>query len=431
MKTIFCLILAAVALACWAGAVAAEDSVPAVPDSTLSDSITPAASADTAAVKGDLEYPMSPERYQKLVAYSRFNNIWRFASFFITIAILSLLLFTGLSAKMRDWAARIKPRFFAVWAFLILFLLADYLLNLPFSIYRGFFVERNFGFLNQTFTEWWSEDLLGLGLTALLAIVPMWFFYWLVRIMKRWWLAFSLGMIPFIILMVVVAPIWISPIFNDYVPLKDQDLKAKITALAEKGGIGDADIFEVDGSRQSKKVNAYVTGLFGSKRIVLYDTLIKNFSDEEIEFVMAHEMGHYVMNHIWWGLLVTVLFTTGALWLMDLTIHPVIRKFKKRFGFYSLEDIASLPLVLIFATVISFVFQPITNGFSRYEEHQADKYGLEISGVSGDVAATAFDKLSVYNLSDPDPSGLVEFWFYDHPALKKRMAFVRSYHPDR
>jgi len=383
-------------------------------------------SADSAVVKGDLAYPISAERYEKLVSYSRFNNIWRFVSFFIGLATLSLLLFTGWSARFRSWASKIKLRFFAIWAFLILILIADYLLNLPFSIYRSFIVEQNYGFLNQTFTEWLLDDLMGLGLSLLLAIVPMWFFYWLVGLMKRWWLAFSLGMIPFIVLMVVIAPILISPMFNDFVPLEDKQLESEILTLAEKGGIGDADIFQVDGSRQSSKLNAYVTGLFGSKRIVLYDTLIRNFSLDEIKFVMAHEMGHYVKHHLWWGLLVTVLFTLGALWLMDKTIHPVIRRFKNRFGFDSLSDMASLPLVLIFISVIFFVFQPITNSASREMERQADRYGMEMSGVSGEAAAIAFDKLSVYNLSDPDPHPLVEFWFYDHPALKKRMAFVRG-----
>jgi len=410
------------------GLAAGEDSLPADTLAAPTADVE-AAAADTASVQGDLPYPISPERYDKLVSYSRFNNIWRFVSFLIGLATLALILFAGWSAKFRSWVSGIKPRFFAIWAFLVLILLADYLLNLPFSIYRSFIVEKNYGFLNQTFMEWWTEDLLGLVLSLILSIVPMWFFYWLVSIMKRWWLAFSLGMIPFIVLMVVIAPVVISPMFNNFVPLEDKQLESEIVALAEKGGIGDADIFQVDGSRQSNKLNAYVTGLFGSKRIVLYDTLIRNFSTDEIKFVMAHEMGHYVMHHIWWGLLVTVLFTLGALWLMDVTIRPVIRKFKKRFGFDSLSDIASLPLVLIFVSVIFFVFQPVTNGFSRYIERQADRYGMEMSGVSGEAAAIAFDKLSVYNLSDPDPDPIIEFWFYDHPALQKRMEFVRGFRP--
>jgi Zn-dependent protease with chaperone function len=185
----------------------------------------------------------------------------------------------------------------------------------------------------------------------------------------------------------------------------------------------------VDGSKQSSKINAYVTGLFGTKRIVLYDTMIDNFTLDEIRFVMGHEMGHYLMNHMWWGLGIAILFIMFSLWLMDKTIHGVIRRFSTRFRFKKLSDIASLPLVLIFIYVINFAFQPITNSSSRFMERQADKFGMDITGVSGETAAIAFDKLSVYNLSDPDPSELVEFWFYSHPSLKKRMAFVRSYRP--
>ncbi len=429
MRNILCLLLTIGMALAIISPVAGQDS--ASPDQGAVDSVAlETVATDTGVVKGDLPYPISPERLEKLVSYSRFTIIWRFVSFFVGLVSLSLLLFTGWSARLRTWVSGIRPRFFAIWAFVALILIADYLLNLPFSIYRSFIVEGNYGFLNQTFVEWWLDDLLGLFLSLLLSIVPMWFFYWLVSFMKRWWLAFSIGMIPFMVLMVVVAPVLISPMFNDFVPLEDKQVEAEIMALAEKGGIGDADIFQVDGSKQSSKLNAYVTGLFGSKRIVLYDTIIRNFSMDELKFVMAHEMGHYVKHHIWWGLLVTVLFTLGALWLMDKTIRPVIRRLENRFGFDSLSDIASLPLVLIFVSVIFFVFQPITNSASREMERQSDRYGMEMSGVSGEAAAIAFDKLSVYNLSDPDPHPLVEFWFYSHPALKKRMAFVRGLSPD-
>jgi len=161
----------------------------------------------------------------------------------------------------------------------------------------------------------------------------------------------------------------------------------------------------------------------------LFDTLIKNFTLDEIKFVMAHEMGHYNMNHLWQGVGLAILFIMFALWLMNRLIHSVITRFKDRFGFDRLGDYASWPLVLVFLTVIMFVFQPVTNSFSRHMERQADNYGMEMSGVDGEAAATAFDKLSVFNLSDPDPNAIIEFWFYSHPALVKRMAFVRDWQP--
>jgi len=409
-----------------------EATVTPAMDSSFQPASDSLALEETIAATSELEteppiYPMSPERKQRLIEYSQFKNIWRFVSFFIGLSILALILFSGLSARLRKWAQRARLRFFVVWLYAILVLAVDYLLNLPFSIYRGFIVESNYGFMNQTFLEWWSEDLLGLLIFAMFAIIPMWFFYRLVARMKRWWLAFSLGSIPFLITLVVLVPVVISPMFNEFEPVKDKVLEAKLQTLAAKAGIEGADVFQVNGSKQSTKINAYVTGMFGSKRIVLYDTMIDNFTHDEIMFVMGHEMGHYVKQHIWWGLALYVAFILFALWLTDRVIHSIIDHFKFRFKFDRLANIASLPLVLIFISIISFLFQPLTNGVSRYMEHSCDIYGMDITDVDGESAAIAFDKLSVFNLSDPSPHPVIEFWFYSHPSLDRRMAFVREY----
>ncbi len=374
-------------------------------------------------------YPLSPERRAKLISYSRFKNIWCFVEFFVSIGVLFLILFTGFSAKLRSWAQLARQRFFIVWLFLIMVIAAVYILSFPFHVYRSFIIESNYGFLNQTFMQWWGEDLLSILISAIIGIIPMWFFYWLVGRFKKWWLWFSIGAIPFAVFFIVIAPVVISPLFNKFEPLKDRQLKSEILTLTSKAGIEGSDVFRVNASKQSSKINAYVTGLFGTKRIVLYDTMIDNFEYDEIKFVMGHEMGHYVMHHIWWGLLVAILFITFALWLTSKTIQPVINRFRGRFRFARLSDIASLPLVMLYLTVITFVFQPVTNGASRIMERQADKYGMNISGVSGETAAITFDKLSVFNLSDPDPHWLIEFWFYNHPALKKRIELVRGYRP--
>jgi len=422
----------AAALICCIDTLSAADSVDGPADSSMAaNSAMVSSQFDTViTTDGSIDkplYPMSSERKEKLVAYSNFKNVWRFAEFFIGLGILALLLFSGFSARMRDWAQIVKARFFVIWLFLILFIVAEYVISLPFHIYRGFVVESDFGFMNQTFMEWWRDDLLGLLIGIAVGIIPMWFLYSLINKTRKWWAWFAVVSIPFLVFFIVIAPVVISPMFNEFEPLKDKQLEESILALASKAGIEGSDVFQVDGSKQSAKINAYVTGLFGSKRIVLYDTMIDNFERDEIEFVMGHEMGHYVMHHIWWKLLIIVLFIAFAFWLMNKTIHPVIGRFKDRFGFDRLGDIASLPLIMVFISVISFVFNPINNGASRYWEHQSDIYGMEITDVSGESAAIAFDKLSVFNLSDPDPHPIIEFWFYSHPTLKKRMEFVRGY----
>ena len=406
----------------------AQDSVESIPDSTTAVGLTQS-TGEEIDPDGSALYPMDPERKEKLIEYSQFKNIWRFAEFFISLGLLSLVLFTGFSARMRDWAKVGRMKFFVLWIYTILFLLVDFILNLPFAIYSGFIVESDFGFMNQTFGGWFGEQLLFLALALIFVIIPVWFLYWLINRTQKWWAWFAVGAIPFMVLTMIVVPIFIMPLVNEFEPVKNEQVRSEVAALAEKAGIGDADIFQVNGSKQSTKVNAYVTGMFQSKRIVLYDTLIDNFSIDEIRFVMGHEIGHYVMNHIWWGLGLSLLFVCFVLWLVNRTIHGVITRFKSRFKFDSLGDYASLPLILIFISIIGFVFQPVTNSFSRYNERQADIYGMDITGISGEKAAIAFDKLSVLNLSDPDPHPLAEFWFYSHPALNKRMEFVRSYRP--
>jgi len=400
------------------------DSFAATPDTVASAAMTETPESG----RGSF-YPLSPERRTALASYSSFVNVWRFAEFFIGLGILALILFTGFSAKLRDWAQAASKPFFIVWLYLVLYIVADYLLNFPFNFYRNFIVESNYGFMNQSFTGWLGEDLLGSLLTAVIGIIPVWFLYLALKRLRRWWLAFSLGAIPFMIVAIVVAPVYISPLFNDYEPLKNKQLETRILGLADKVGIEDSRVFQVNASKQSSKLNAYVTGLFGSKRIVLYDTLIDSFSEDEIAFVMGHEMGHYVMHHIWYGLALSIVLLTLSLWIIHRTMPPFIRRFKQRLGFDSMSDIASLPLILAFATVIGFVIQPISNGVTRMEERAADKFGMDVAAVSGEDAAKAFEKLSAYNLSDPNPNGLIEFWFYDHPALDKRIAFVTNYHP--
>jgi len=411
-----------------AGEIQANDSASILSGSTTEtadDSLTVAATIEND--DSDYIYPMSPERKEMLISYSRFKNIWRFVSFFIGVAFLLIVLFTRLSARFRLWARTVsKKRLVEYSIYIILFTLFMYLVNLPFDYYRNFLIEHEYGFSNQTIGEWFGEDLKSFGLEVFFSLIIISILYWLINKTKKWWLYFAIGSIPFMIFVIVIAPVVITPLFNEFKPLQDKVLAEEMTSLAEKAGIHNPDIYEVDGSRQSSKLNAYFIGMFGTKRIVLYDTIIRNFTIDELKFVMAHEIGHYLKNHIWYGLLSAVIMIFVACWLVNKLLHKVIRRYKNSLGFDRLGNIASLPLIMLFISVFGFFSQPVTNGLSRLMEYQADRYGMELSGVTGDIAATAFDKLSVYNLSDPDPSDMIEFWFYDHPGLRKRMANVKE-----
>lgn len=411
--------------------VSAADSTSSKPADSATLNPATAASSQTMAQSGKEEsiYPLSPERQQLRNRYSHFVNIWRFIEFLFGVLIFWIILSTGLSAKIRDWAAVAKRKFLVLWLYLAIFLVMDWLLSFPFDVYRNYYVELKYGFLNQSFMGWFGEDLLGLLLTVVIGIIPAFFLYYVIERFKKWWLVFSIGAIPIMIFFIVIAPVVISPLYNKFEPLQDKQLETELLTMADKAGIQGSHVFQVDASKQSSKINAYVTGLFSTKRIVLFDTLIKGFTHDEIRFVMGHEMGHYVLNHIWLGLGSAWVLLVALLWIASRILPGIIHRFKGKFKFERLEDVASLPLILLCLIVMSFVIQPVNNGISRAMEHRADRFGMDISGVSGDVAATAFDKLSAYNLSDPNPSPIIEFWFYDHPAVQKRIDFVKNYKP--
>ncbi|MBK7142217.1 MAG: M48 family metallopeptidase [bacterium] len=422
------------------------------PDSTQPDSVitqsqsdsvlAPAMSTDSSATAdstsgggilmkdGQPLYPLSPERKALLSEYADMVNLWRFVELFSGLLILAIILFTGLSARIRDWAKSARLSYFTIWLYCAILLVAMSVLSFPFDYYRDYHLEVQFGFMNQSFGEWFGEQLISLAVMVVVMPIPVWFLYFVIQRFKRWWLAFSIGAFPIMVIFVVIAPVLISPLFNQFEPLKDKQLEQEILTLASKAGIEGSDVFEVDASKQSSKVNAYVTGLLNTKRIVLYDTLIKGFTYNEIKFVMGHEMGHYLMKHIWWGLGLLVFYLVAILWLTEKTAHGLIQRWRHTLRFERLSDIASLPLLMALFTIFSFFLQPIQTYASRYMEHQSDIFGMDVTDISGDEAASAFDKLSAYNLSDPDPHPLIEFWFYDHPALKSRMAFVKQYRID-
>lgn len=396
-----------------AAAIAQIQGYPSNPDIAVADTI----------------YPVTPERRAMLNKYSAFKLEWDVFYNILQWIILLIVIFSGLSSKLLKLSERMtQKRFGQFMLYLLLFLLLLTIVTFPFDYYRNFTVEHQYGFSNQTFGAWTGEQLKAFPIAYLIMAIIIGLLYFLIRkFPRRWWLYFAIGTVPFMILTMVIAPVLIAPIFNKFEPLKDQQLKTEILSLADKAGIEGADVFQVDASRQSNKLNAYVTGLWGTKRIVLYDTIIKAMSKDELLFVMAHEMGHYVKNHVWIlvGIISMVLFV--AIWLTSRILPWLINRYHRRWGFDSLTSFASLPLIMLVLTFLLFFVQPVTNSITRQFEHAADKYGMEMTGYNSEAAAIAFEKLSAYNLSNPDPNPVVEFWFYDHPALQKRISFVKEY----
>ncbi len=375
---------------------------------------------------GTFQFPLTPERQEQRNSYAHFVNIWRFVSFGIEVIILSLILFTGFSARIRSWIYGITTkRILRYVIYLFLFTIVLFIVKLPFSYYRGFVIEHQYGFTNQHFGGWFSDRLLSYAVEYVIMLIVIMILYTLLEKTKRWWLYLAGAALPFMIFIMIAYPTVIDPLFNKFIPVPDGQLRTAMTELADKAGIHNPDIYRVNTSKRSNRVNAYFVGVFGTKRIVLYDNMIDNFTLDEMRFVVGHEMGHYVKNHIWYGIFGFVSIVLAGAFMADKTMPGFIRKFKKRLGFEKPSDIASYPLLLLFIAVFSFFAQPVWNAVSRQMEYSCDRYGMELSGVDAAVAQSAFEKLSAFNLSDPNPSPIIEFWFYDHPSLNKRI--IRAY----
>jgi Zn-dependent protease with chaperone function len=321
-----------------------------------------------------------------------------------------------------------KSRKFALSAFyIILFLFLLTIINFPLVYYRSFVVEHYFDLSTEPFGSWFADLLKGELVSYLMFIVLAPFAYWGIRKRTRdWWLWVSVASVPITIFFVVVTPVYLDPLFNTYEPLKDEALRTRILTMAEEAGISGSRVYQVDKSKDTQKVNAYVTGLFGTKRIVMWDTILEKMTPDELSFVMAHEMGHYILKHVWMfiGVLAVILFV--LLFIISRTIGWFLRRFGDRMGFHELSDIASLPLLLFMLSVLSFLTTPALNLFGRSIEHDSDVFGLEMT-KDGSAAATAFIKLANENLSNPSPHPFIEFWLFDHPTLSDRIAFCREY----
>jgi STE24 endopeptidase len=259
----------------------------------------------------------------------------------------------------------------------------------------------------------------------LLAWVP---FRLLDRSPRRWWLYTGLLVVPFLFFMTLIKPVAIDPLFNDFGPMKDKALEARIQALAGRAGIVGSRIYEVDKSRDTKTVNAYVTGFLDTKRIVLWDTILAKLDERELMFVLGHEMGHYVLNHVVQGILFSSVLILLGLGFVDRAGSWLIRRKGNRLGIDRLGDVAALPLILMLAQVAMLVLLPIGFTFSRWIEHEADRFALELTRDNR-AGALSFVELQRDNLGVPRPGWLYKVWRASHPSLGDRIDFCNRYRP--
>jgi Zn-dependent protease with chaperone function len=249
-----------------------------------------------------------------------------------------------------------------------------------------------------------------------------------VRRVKRWWLALWLGSVPVMVFLILIGPVVLDPVFNTFKPLEDQKLKTELLDLASRAGISGGRVYQVDKSKQTKTMNAYVNGLGPTKRIVMWDTIIAKMDHDELRFVMAHEMGHYVLHHIWKGLAFGLAMLLVAFWLAQQLVDRATRRWGRAWGFEVAHDPAAVPLLLLVISVFFFVASPVMAGVSRYFEHQADTFSLELTHLN-DAGARAFVKFAEDSKVLPDPPAFIRFWRYSHPTLAERIVYCTTYKP--
>jgi Zn-dependent protease with chaperone function len=373
-----------------------------------------------------------PDPSEKAMQFYRGNNALWVLNRAWALLVIGGLAFSGLSARMRSLARRIGRNWFlTVGIYVVLYLAVVFAIDLPLAYYEGFVRLHAYGLSNQTLGKWLQDAAISLGVAMAVGFALTWVPYGLMaRAPRRWWLYMGLLSVPFAFATMLVVPIWINPLYNKFGPMKDKALERRILDLAQRAGIEGSRVFEVEKSVDTKSVNAYVTGVFGTKRIVLWDTLLAKLEPPEVLAVMGHEMGHYVLGHvvrsIWLGSLVVL----AGLFFVDRVGRWLIDRFPDRLGFDRLSDIASVPLVLMLMEVSSLFLSPVALAYSRYQEQEADRFSLDLTHANHS-AALAFAKLQQENLSIPRPGSFYKIFRASHPSIGERIDFCNAYHPWR
>ncbi|HEX2980207.1 MAG TPA: M48 family metallopeptidase [Anaerolineaceae bacterium] len=369
---------------------------------------------------------IDPQRQRRAKEYARLQRRVSVGSMLVGGLYVIAWLALGWAVTVRTaLAARIDSPWLLVAAFAVVFGGISALLDLPMEYYTGFVLPHQYGQSNQTLSGWVGDQVKSLLISLPLGLGLLELIYTLLRAApETWWLWVALVLIGFSVLMSNLAPVLIMPIFYRVVPLGEEraDLVDRLTRLAERAGTRVRGVFQIDMSRRTKSANAAMMGLGNTRRIVLGDTLIGEFSDDEIETVMAHELGHHVHRDLPLGILVEGVLTLVGLALAAL----VLRLGVSEFHLQSPADPASLPLLALAMGAYGLVTMPLGNAFSRWRERRADQYALRMTG-NGAAYASALARLANQNLSDADPEPWVEWLFYSHPALGKRIRMAQEW----
>ncbi|MFT8871718.1 MAG: M48 family metallopeptidase [Sporolactobacillus sp.] len=357
-------------------------------------------------------------------------NPWRYFLSFAAIpvdwAVYFFILVSGLGCRLRRLAERLSSLFLV--QLLIVFAgvaLIGSAAQLPFA-FASYQLSLRFGISVQPLSQWAKDQAVSFGVDSLIGFIIVAVLFLLIRRKpQHWWWPAWLFAVPFVIFMMYVQPVLIDPLYNHFQSLPDSSLKRELLSLADQAGIPATNVYEVDKSAETRAMNAYVEGIGSHLRIVLWDTTVQHLSNKEVLFVMAHEMGHYVMHHVLWGMAAALLGMLVGLFLVAKLLIVCLGRWGAALNIPHPGDPAALPLLLLLFALISFAAEPLDNALSRQFERQADNYAIQLTG-NRRAAISAFQKLSSASLAEVNPPGLVRFMQYDHPSMLERIEFLEK-----
>ena len=358
----------------------------------------------------------------------RYNRIKRWlgiSDFVVGLAFLIVLLATGWTGSLRDLAYRLASQNYtlAVFYYVFALIMISKIVGAPLDVY-GFRLEHSYHLSNQKLRSWLWDECKGLLVSLVLATIVVELLYLVMRhYTQHWWLIAWAAFLGLFVLLAQLAPVVLFPIFYKFEPLENEELKRRLILLSERAGTRVRGVYKWHLSEKSKKANAALTGLGATRRIILADTLLDHYSDDEIEAVLAHELGHHVHKHIMKAILVQAGITFFGFWLANEVLRYAV---ERRDMFAGMADFANLPLLVLLSTVLSFLLMPAMNAYSRFNERQADRYCFR-SVASVEPFISSMNKLAEQNLAEKAPSRWIEWLFHSHPAISRRVAAAQAW----
>ena len=376
--------------------------------------------------------PTGGENPERAKAYNHAKQRLMLVGMILSAIGGALMVVSRIPVRLNQRGERLTSNRFAQRSFFtVVITLLDLLASLPLSFYSGYLLEHRFELSNQTKRGWLVDQGKGLLLAipfatlianVMLEIIDRW--------PKRWWMITTALALPFTVLLSQLAPVLIAPLFNRYEPLRNRQLAERLKALAANSGINVANVMQMDMSKQTKKANAFFAGMGRTRRIVLADTLLEQFTDNEIEVIVAHEIAHQAHRDLWRFVALGTVFTAALSFAVDRIAGRIIGRFGRRIGITRMSDVTVLPLLSWLLSLIGLALAPVQNGYSRLIERRADQYALELTNDAASFAS-AMRRLGDLNLSGPNPSALVKYALYSHPPIAERIAHAERFATER